>query len=123
MIDKPKVGQRVFVRYGDSGNPEETAVTKVGVKYFEVEAQAWRPLAFKMETAYPGYWTEKKYGARICYRDEPSLEEKLKADALERELRQIEDRVKAMFRYYGRCPFTLDQMQRIEAIIKERKAQ
>lgn len=127
MIDKPKVGEKVFVRYGDSGTDVlETAVEKVGKKYFTVSNPVYPqwPSEYQMETAIPGYWKgslRTRDSGRICYRSEDSLKAKLEADALRVEAGNLLELLRKAFDYWSRGKYTLDQLRRIKAIVDEGK--
>jgi len=107
-----KVGQNIFIktqgnaaRYGGS-EIIETTVTKLGRKYFEVDALP--RTKFEIETM-----RETDYSTDyIAYESKVVIEEELEKIALETEIRKAFDR-------YGKTPYTVDQLRRINAVLRE----
>lgn len=121
ITDKPKVGDEVFVCWSSTGSGAvKTKVKRVGRKYFEVEADGWRPLEFSMETNTAGYWGScRGYRNRICFRDDATLQAKLHADNLQNEKVRLADDLGKSFDWSNRRKFKLDQLRRIKAIVDE----
>ena len=117
-MDRPEVGQTVYsLNVGNAARRAEQELTpyvvsKVGRKYFYAGPEGcsdWALLKYEIET-----WletTEYSVTSRLF----PSTEEYQR----DRRREEILSEIKAFFREFGRCHLSLDQCERIAAIIAE----
>lgn len=107
-----KVGDIVWVQPVEPrviNKPYQTRITKIGRKYFEVEQPYGNPIKYEIETLVES--GDTSYRNRIYLREQDILDEK-EFNSLSKTIRDGIDR-------YGKLPFTLDQLRRINNILNE----
>ena len=108
-----EVGQNIFIKtVGNCARNVgskiiDTTITKVGRKYFEVEALP--RTKFKIETMREVTNYSVNY---IAYESLVAIEEEMESIALNNEIRNA-------FNGYGKPIYTLDQLRRIKAVLRE----
>lgn len=105
-----QVGQKVWVyeaRYRVAGLTEAT-ITKVGKKYFEVDAVRGK---FYIEDL--RFVTEYSSNCRV-YLSRHDYED-------EKETKYLEDKLRSIFKVYGRTNLSLEQLRQINKIIQDAK--
>jgi len=93
----------------------KSVITKIGIKYFWTDNNF--DAKFSIET---GECKTDRFAHRFkVYFSHEQWEDECRKKKEESELSETYSRLKSKFNYYGRSPFTLDQLRRIEAITNE----
>lgn len=104
------VGQKVWHLGFRSIAPEETTITKVGLKYFEIDKSRGK---YDLESLRQ-VSESSNYAGQVYLTLQEILDKK--------EKEELESKLKKAFSSFHKLPFTVDQMRRLVAIIEETEA-
>jgi hypothetical protein len=113
-MSKLTVGQTVFVKTADYQRRvvvRETTVTRVGRKFFEIADYEFSRSRFSVETM--RVCRDIGVNSERCYLTRQEIDD-------EREYQELQDSLRRMFDHWGSSStLTLDQLRRVDAIVKE----
>jgi len=112
---KIEIGQKVLMFRIRTKTFSDATVTKIARKYFWVDEND--DAKFNIET---GECATDRFVNRFkIYFSYEQWEKECEKEKEDYELMEISSRLQSKFRYYGKSPFTLDQLRRIEVITNE----